>query len=344
MVEDRRPGQNQSGWLHLHYWPIQRHVRISQNIRESWIRFERLTVSECHRIIRGGENISPTAIETTIRRNPKLARLDPQVVGLPDQIAGEVPVVVVNSKDLTPETRGLIRTTVANEMGTMYIPAEVLSLTQLGITDYPRTMSGKIQKVKLAGIVRKQMEDVERSEADTHGNDNVAALIATVKEIWARATGQDVHRIPLDVPISSFADSILIIRVRGKIRTKTGRLLSTAEMSGDSTIARQIELLKTKSAVDSSTTNTTTGRKRKRAEAPEMEEMVHLAKSPKLVTATRELVTKTIAPYGLEWDDVESIFPSHDHLNVFQRVIDPLGINTGLLAHKGTKDVRRRRT
>ena len=39
-------------------------------------------------------------------------------------------------------------------------------------------------------------------------------------------------------------------------------------------------------------------------------------------------------------DDVEAVFPCHDHLNVFQRVIDPLGINTGLLAHKASKAVR----
>lgn len=227
----------------------------------------------------------------------------------------------------------------ANDMGTMYVPAEVVSLNQLGVTDYPRTMSGKIQKVKLASLVRKHLEDVDGLETDGKSVDNDTALAATVKEIWARATGQDVSRIPLDAPISTFADSILIIRVRGKISMKTGRTLSMAEMNGASTIAGQIELLKTK-RVNTSRPSAVAGNKRKRAEPLNMEDMVHVAKDRNRFTATKELVSRTLAPRGLDWDDVEAVFPCHDHLNVFQRVIDPLGINTGLLAHKASKDVR----
>lgn len=249
---------------------------------------------------------------------------------------------MVSCRELNTDTRELIRATVTNDMGTMYVPAEVLSLSQLGATDYPRTMSGKIQKVKLAGLVRKHLEDLEVAETHSKTNDDDAALAAAVKEIWARATGQDVSRIPLDAPISTFADSILIIRVRGKIRTKTGRILSMAEMNSASTIAEQIELLKTKQCVNAISPVAIAGKKRKRAEPPKMEDMVHVAKDRGLFTATKELVSNTLAPHGLDWDDVEAVFPCHDHLNVFQRVIGPLGINTGLLAHKATKAVRHR--
>lgn len=227
-------------------------------------------------------------------------------------------------------------------MGTMYVPAEVISLKQLSVTEYPRTMSGKIQKVKLAGLVKTHLEHIEIRETDGKSDDSDTALAAAVKEIWARATGQDVSRIPLDAPISTFADSILIIRVRGKIRTKTGRTLSMAEMNSSSTIAGQIELLKTKHSVNALGPIAVAGRKRKRAEPPKMEDMIHVAKDRSIFTATKEMVSKTLAPHGLDWDDVEAVFPCHDHLNVFQRVIDPLGINTGLLAHKASKDVRHR--
>lgn len=159
-------------------------------------------------------------------------------------------MVVVSCKDINADTRELIRITVANDMGTMYVPAEVISLDKLGVTDYPRTMSGKIQKVRLAALVRKHFEDVELPEADSRGDEGDTALAAAVKNVWARATGQDVSLIPLDAPISSFADSILIIRVRGKIAAKTGRTLSMAEMNSASTIAEQIELLKTKASVN----------------------------------------------------------------------------------------------
>lgn len=251
-------------------------------------------------------------------------------------------MVVVSCRELSADIRELVRTTVANDMGTMYVPAEVLSLSQLGATDYPRTMSGKIQKVKLAGLVRKQLEDVEPPETHHKTDSGDLALAAAVKEIWARATGQDVSRIPLDAPVSTFADSILIIRVRGKIRTKTGRTLSMAEMNSAGTIAGQIELLKTKHTVNAPSHSAVPSRKRKRTEPPRMEDMVHVAKDQSIFTATKEMVSKTLAPHGLDWDDVEAVFPCHDHLNVFQRVIDPLGINTGLLAHKASKAVRHR--
>lgn len=247
---------------------------------------------------------------------------------------------MVSCRELNAGTSELIRATVANDMGTMYVPGEVLSLSQLGATDYPRTMSGKIQKVKLAGLVRKHLEGLELPETPSKADDDDLALAAAVKEIWARATGQDVSHIPLNAPISTFADSILIIRVRGKIRTKTGRTLSMAEMNSASTIARQIELLKTKQSVNAPSPSAVTGRKRKRAEPPKMEDMVHVGKDRSLFTATKELISNTLAPHGLDWDDVEAVFPCHDHLNVFQRVIDPLGINIGLLAHKASKAVR----
>lgn len=249
-------------------------------------------------------------------------------------------MVVVSCEELTADTRELIRTTVANNMGTMYVPAEMFSLRGLAMTDYPRTMSGKIQKVKLAAIVKRHHEAVEFSATEVKEDDSDTNLAAAVKDVWARATGQD--HIPINAPISTFADSILIIRVRGKIRIKTGKTLSMSEMNGASTIAEQIELLKTNSPTDAPSQTAVAGSKRKRSEPPGMEDMVHVARDRSLFTATKELVSKTLAPHGLGWNDVEAVFPCHDHLNVFQRVLDPLGINTGLLAHKASKAVSHR--
>lgn len=251
-------------------------------------------------------------------------------------------MVVISCMGLTADIRELIRTTVATNMGTMYVPAEVISLSQLAMPDYPRTMSGKIQKVKLAEIVRKYLEDVESAEKNANSNKSDESLAEAVKEIWARATGQDISSISLNAPVSTFADSILIIRVRGKIRLKTGKMLSMAEMNSAGTIAGQIELLKTKSSAEGPSPTVIAGNKRKRAEPPSMEDLVHVAKDRSLFAATRETVSRTLAPHGLDWDDVEAVFPCHDHLNVFQRVLDPLGINTGLLAHQASKLVRHR--
>jgi acyl-CoA synthetase (AMP-forming)/AMP-acid ligase II len=81
-------------------------------------------------IIRGGENISPSAIESAIGLMPQLKGTMLQVVGAPDDIAGEVPVAVVQG-DVTPELAQEIHDAVITTMGIIYVPDEVLSLVCL---------------------------------------------------------------------------------------------------------------------------------------------------------------------------------------------------------------------
>jgi acyl-CoA synthetase (AMP-forming)/AMP-acid ligase II len=78
-------------------------------------------------IIRGGENISPSAVESAIGLLPQLQGVLVQVVAAPDDIAGEVPVAVVQG-DVTPELAQEVQDTVIKSMGTIYVPDEVISL------------------------------------------------------------------------------------------------------------------------------------------------------------------------------------------------------------------------
>lgn len=78
-------------------------------------------------IIRGGENISPAAIEFAIGLMPQMKDVLVQVVAAPDDIAGEVPVAVIQG-EVTPELAQGIQDAVIKAMGTSYVPDEVISL------------------------------------------------------------------------------------------------------------------------------------------------------------------------------------------------------------------------
>lgn len=78
-------------------------------------------------IIRGGENISPTAVESAISLMPQLKGVLVQVIAAPDDIAGEVPVAVIEG-DVTPELAQKVQDAVVKAMGTIYVPDEVMSV------------------------------------------------------------------------------------------------------------------------------------------------------------------------------------------------------------------------
>lgn len=264
------------------------------------------------RIIRGGENISPSAVEAVLSKNVLLNPLQPQIVGAKDAIAGEVPVTVIKGASATPEIRDAVQAEVVTHMGALYVPEDVISTDDLGIDDYPRTVSGKIQKIKLTGLVNDYLSKLEQI-GNNEGNETLdeSRLTEKVKTIWAKAVGLDPSHIRLDAPVGEFADSITVMRVREKIKRQTGKALSLQDMLEADTIEKQIEIMK---AMESpSEENKTVIRKTPtRKGPPGMEDMVHLAEDLDLLEPTKKLVTETVAEYGFHWEDVEDIIPAYD--------------------------------
>ena len=132
-------------------------------------------------LIRGSENISPAAIESRRDESTKIQKLNPQVVGVPDTIAGEVPVAILLGK-VDSEIIKEVQDIILRKMGNIYVPDEVIPLEALGVNDYPKTMAGKVKKTELAALVRKYRADKDAS--DSLINDD--QLQATVRKIWAK--------------------------------------------------------------------------------------------------------------------------------------------------------------
>lgn len=241
-------------------------------------------------------------------------------VGAAEPIAGEVPVVIVKGLVPSSHLRKLVRQIILDQMGPMYLPTELLSLEHhLGASDYPRTTSGKIQKLKLKEMVAKYLDgrDGSRPSSPDEKADPSAdtALAHKVRSIWATALGlDDAAELDTEAPLVGMADSITVMQVRNKIKRQTGQVVPLAAMVEAGCIEGQIKLLLQQQS---------TGRASQpgprpaqpqdtRVGPPRLQDMHHLVANPTSYEPTRQLVHQALAPFGLDWDDVQDVVPAYD--------------------------------
>lgn len=200
-------------------------------------------------IIRGGENISPQAIEACLANNAALASISIQIVGQPDPISGETPIAIVNGSLDVGKIARQIHRTILNRMGPVWNPQEVIHLNQLGLDDWPKTSLGKTHKAALRELVRKRYNSRQNHKMNTtHHSENgwdVNSLRDKVLAIWAGAVGVEEDDLPLNSTISEFADSLTVARVRGELRRGIPGLekLSTQDVSDGDTLSAQVEMI-----------------------------------------------------------------------------------------------------
>ncbi|KAJ0370226.1 hypothetical protein COL154_001357 [Colletotrichum chrysophilum] len=180
-------------------------------------------------IIRGGENISPAAIEAVLMKNPTFRPLNPQVVGIRDTIAGEVPAVVIKGDQQATAVEKAVRKTVLQSMTTMHVPDLVINIKDLDLADFPRTTSGKIQKFKLKQALAAHLDRQATSGAASTLSGLKQHDEEQVKAIWTTALGLgNTSQLDINMPLGQHIDSITMMRVRDKIRKQTEELVDIA--------------------------------------------------------------------------------------------------------------------
>ncbi|KAK8848751.1 acetyl-CoA synthetase-like protein [Apiospora arundinis] len=251
-------------------------------------------------INRGGFKISPGAMEAVIQR---LCSETVQVVGVSDELAGQVPIVVC--ENTVKSSAEEIRTAIVREMGTKYSPVEILLLRDLNINDYPRTSSGKIQKGVLSAHCLTYVQDQERRSEQSR----VSSLEMGLLQAYKKATGMAIADIDKTVPTTSFADSITLMRVRDSLRKSMGVDLSVRDMADHPTIESQVLLLEQRKAGAHNI--------RKHTEAFSPASLASMCdsveKGQKLASAVSDVVTQQ----GFQWPgDVTAVIPLHDYMQV----------------------------
>ncbi|KAH8664402.1 hypothetical protein BX600DRAFT_436950 [Xylariales sp. PMI_506] len=274
-------------------------------------------------INRGGEKISPAAVEAVLAQEPAFRHLDVQVVGMPDHVAGEVPVALTKTA-ISEQAASAIRETIVRHMGPACAPEEIIPLESLGLNDYPRTATGKVQKVKLVALVRDYYQ--QRKEAV----DESDSTVETLKVIWSRALGLDPNSLSSDTRVADYADSISFMRVRDRISKAIGKTLSLKELFSAATIGDEARLL------DSKELNTQNGQSwhyatNKRDGPPGVEDMIHLTETPELFETTKKVIEEALQKVDptLKWDDVQEVMPAYDFIRI--------SFNNGLMNHMNIK-------
>src|SRR4051812_27180345 len=137
MVHHWRSGGHASQWPSFHHREMQRYDqqrrhedftgRDGSNYQTDMFRIRKQTLS------------SSISDITAAHCNLKV-----QVVGIPDEFAGQVPIIVCD--DGVQATAEIMRNAIVAEMGPKCSPVDIVKLQELGLADFPRTSSGKIQK------------------------------------------------------------------------------------------------------------------------------------------------------------------------------------------------------
>ena len=103
-------------------------------------------------IIRGGYNIYPQELEEALAQHPKV--MESAVIGLPDEVLGEIVCAVIKLKEGESATAEELKDYLKSTVAIYKVPAEIIFTDQ-----FPATSSGKIQKSRLREFI---MQDVKK--------------------------------------------------------------------------------------------------------------------------------------------------------------------------------------
>ncbi|KAK5707122.1 NRPS protein [Elasticomyces elasticus] len=272
-------------------------------------------------IIRGGENISPASIEDYLRKMDGVASAE--VVGVPDEMAGEVPIAIITIKDGQTVNASELKNATSHDLGPAFAPKMVLQLKQdLGMNAWPTTASGKVRKVELRAVVREYLQKQEASRSV----DTAAPTIDSLIRIWQGISGTD--SLSGETDIQSFADSLMMMQLSGMVKKQLGKDVTVEDYKMCDTIQQQAELIDSKPQVGAKLGP----QKPERKGPPTAEDMPFLADSDAFddVKAT---VTNTMATVGLEWKEVEDVMPLPDWDAIFCHKSRPTSWNLRFSYH-----------
>jgi aryl carrier-like protein len=226
-----------------------------------------------------------------------------QVVGIPDPIAGELPVAVIGSK--TPFSAADLRKAALQSLGPAFVPNQFITLEELGLDEFPKTMSGKIQKMKLAAIVKHYLTTKHQD-----GSVKESRLLTIVKDLWSKNLGIPIDKLDINASLAEVADSISAMRFQSSLRKQTGKTVTIEQLVENNTISSQVKLLE---GMPEERKKSLTATSSRRSGPLTTNHMLHTVENPGLFDITRTAIEEILRPMGLNWNDVEDVFPAYDN-------------------------------
>jgi aryl carrier-like protein len=230
-----------------------------------------------------------------------------QVVGVHDDVAGEIPVAVIKLSNEMANHQDVLwrlREVAAKELGLTEQPFAYLTLDDLGLTSFPYTLSGKIKKGKLSEIVQEHLKNRTTHSSPITGNVSTADDLV---QLWATVSGVTASTIDPKASVFTFADSITMMRLSSSVKKQLHKDLSVDDITKHPSIDEQAVLL------DGRQVRTSIEPLTARLGPPTTSEMAHCQESDAKAADTKKVALDMLRKLSLSWsDDVEDVFPAPD--------------------------------
>ena len=188
------------------------------------------------------------------------------------------------------------------------MPDEVITLAELGLTEFPSTISGKSQKVRLAQLVH-----TFRDQRDHKHNRSKTSVHDVILHAYQKSTGLPIKNLDLQTPAINFADSISFMRVRDTLRKEIGITVTVQEMMEHPSILSQIRLLQERGFQSQNGAHLTS----KPPGPPTLDEMSMAFGGLDEFERMKLSISKTVGAGRLQLvQDVASIIPAYDYMQV----------------------------
>ncbi|KAL9005316.1 MAG: hypothetical protein Q9188_001907 [Gyalolechia gomerana] len=263
-------------------------------------------------INRAGENISPSVMERVL--NGVEGVQSSQVVGVPDEIAGEVPVAVIKMAKDGTIAKSFLHDRIVKELGLTFALERVVDLKELATDDWPTTATGKVRKVSVRQLVLDLLDlESKGSPRETAREPTEAALT----RIWARFSGVPDHQISPSMSLEGMVDSVTVMRFRSQVKKELGKSFSLEELNSNPTIVKQAVILD--SQQESILRGSEAQAEPAREGPPGLEDVVHARGDQTTFEEIRQAAEKELHALELSWDkDVEEILPMYDFLQAWR--------------------------
>ena len=222
-----------------------------------------------------------------------------QVVGLDDNIAGEVPVAVVRCPGgLRPDATQLQKV-VRERLGPASVPEKFLNLHDLDLKSFPLTTSGKIQKQELKRLVKLHFQTMDILPLQSKPSN--LSLKTVMLETMQDLLGCDSKDRSLEhQPLPRLLDSLSMMKFASALRRIHGIEISMADMNS----SQNLDDLVARAKLNIRTTHLSADMTIKGP--PEHGDLSYEEESGR----TRSYAKPKLLKLGLNWDaDVQEVFP-----------------------------------
>jgi hypothetical protein len=235
-----------------------------------------------------------------------------QVVGIPDELAGEVPVAILQQTATAKVSLEELHTTIVTELGAGFPPSMLLDLkADLGQDKFPSTTSGKIQKATLRKWVIEYLNKAKPAELSTDSGTLESQLTA----FWARLSGRKEINVPTDVSVHRFTDSMMLVQFCSLVFEKLGKRITMRDLVDYNTIESQAELLRSRPNVEHAPAAT-----REAEDGPVPFSILSgSAEDQARLLSIKDATFEQLRSMGLSWEHVENVAPITDTLTVMAR-------------------------